>query len=310
MKKSICLLAILFCFMIAGCSNYKAPDKKEKNIGFKGDNIGIMVDINNNGSFEAWLDGKDMGKYSLDIEDYYSYNYKPNEIKDFPIYFSAEHNANGIHNLKIVYTKNEPLFKTVATGVVNASSGDSIMAFGDSITRGCKSTAGNNYPSQLSKITGRNVLNLGSDGSLLEGMDENSGYLRLQKAVAINPSVFIFEIGTNDLLLYSNPKEFAYYYDLAIRELKVKTNSKILCCSLLYTKDSSISVYLRQFKNPQSLYKRYNDEIKEISDKYGCKYVDLYTPFKSDTNLLSSDGMHPNDKGYLFIANLIAKSGL
>jgi len=79
--------------------------------------------------------------------------------------------------------------------VKNANpAGDAIVCFGDSLTYGTGAAEGQDYPSQLSRLLGRPVVNLGRPG------DTTAGALkRLDAVLAHNPRMVLLTLGGNDL---------------------------------------------------------------------------------------------------------------
>jgi lysophospholipase L1-like esterase len=45
-----------------------------------------------------------------------------------------------------------------------------------------------------------------------------------------------------------------------------------------------------------------NTEIQKIANEEGAVFVDIYTAFNGDLTLIGPDGLHPNEAGYLRMA--------
>jgi len=77
-----------------------------------------------------------------------------------------------------------------------SSQGENIICFGDSITFGAGAVHGNDYPSQLSKLLGQDVINVGRPGDTTV-----SALARLDNDVLTkNPYIVIVILGGNDSL--------------------------------------------------------------------------------------------------------------
>ena len=78
-----------------------------------------------------------------------------------------------------------------------------VVAFGDSLTAGFGSGGpGRDYPSVLSALIGREVINLGANGDTV-----SRAYGRIEKLEALSPSVVLLLLGGNDLLRRANLNE-------------------------------------------------------------------------------------------------------
>ena len=75
------------------------------------------------------------------------------------------------------------------------SAGQKIICFGDSLTYGTGASEGNDYPSQLSKMLARPVINAGRPGDTTA-----SALQRLEKDVlSYSPDIVLITLGGNDL---------------------------------------------------------------------------------------------------------------
>ena len=66
-----------------------------------------------------------------------------------------------------------------------------------------------------------------------------------------------------------------------------------------------IKVPERKFRTTQKI-ELYNQKLKEVALQNQIEFIDIFSRFNSTKEkYLSKDGIHPNEKGYQFIANQI-----
>lgn len=165
------------------------------------------------------------------------------------------------------------------------SQGSAIVCFGDSITRGHGASPGMDYPSQLSKLLGRPVVNAGKDG------DTTATALARIETVLLktDPRLVIIELGGNDFL-NSVRREITFHNLERIVKRCTDTGAMVV---ILHAK-------LGLFADP------YRDGFASIADKHNALLV---------TNTLKGilghpsrmyDQIHPNDVGYTLFAERVA----
>ncbi|MEY4602096.1 MAG: hypothetical protein RL292_37, partial [Candidatus Parcubacteria bacterium] len=86
-------------------------------------------------------------------------------------------------------------FKPEAKVANYPSSGDAIVAFGDSLIEGVGASEGNDMVSQLSKKIGEPIVNLGIAGNTTE-----QGLARVDRIAEYEPRVVLVLLGGNDYL--------------------------------------------------------------------------------------------------------------
>lgn len=99
-------------------------------------------------------------------------------------------------------------------------------------------------------------------------------------------------------------REFVSVYKAVIMELK-KSGCQVIACS---------TVYIDEKKFPGSLneYDNFNRALSDLSVKEKIRYLDIYSPLKSNVlklgwgKIYCYDHFHPNMGGYLIIAERIA----
>lgn len=101
-------------------------------------------------------------------------------------------------------------------------------------------------------------------------------------------------------------EKFKEEYEKLIKHL-IKDNIEPIIVSTTYLDD-------KKFLNSNLEYYKYNEILKKMAKKYGCKYIDLYNGLKYEVEnngfrfLYSYDNFHPNENGYKYIANLISRN--
>ncbi len=161
-----------------------------------------------------------------------------------------------------------------------------ILAFGDSLTRGTGAGRGEDYPSQLARLTGYTVINAGVPGELSE-----AGLKRLPRLLDEHqPDLVILCHGGNDIL----------------RNLDVGETEKNLRAMAQESRDAGAQVMLvavpakSLFLGDAELYERVADEMQLV----------LLSEVVADVlgeRELKYDTVHPNAAGYEVIAQKIAE---
>ena len=165
-----------------------------------------------------------------------------------------------------------------------------IIFLGDSLTDGCDI---NNYYGEYS------ASNRGIGGDTTYGLLD-----RLQvSAYDANPKVIVLLIGGNDILGGKSVESVCDNYEKIITGIQEHLpDTKIVWCSLNVLGDR---------------WAKYNDtcvicnqKIKMLAQKYGCSFVDLYTPLCNlETGEIyqeyTYEGVHLTDKGYLVVSSTL-----
>jgi acyl-CoA thioesterase I len=165
------------------------------------------------------------------------------------------------------------------------SKGQSIVAFGDSLTAGYGAGEGEDYPSKLSTLIGRSVVNAGVSGDTTQ-----QALARIDADVLEeNPRLVIVGLGGNDFL----------------QGVPIETTEANLRSIVRKIHDRGSMVLLLGYKFP-SLQKNYGAMYERVADDEECLVVeDLLDGILSDPSL-KSDEIHPNAKGYALLAERIA----
>ena len=202
-----------------------------------------------------------------------------------------------------------------------------INFLGDSITQGaCATTPGKNYVSKVGEILGCEVANFGVGGTRIAkrfGEDPFPEYFLLRaKKMRDADMVFVFG-GTNDYGHGDAP--FGTYEDKtsdtfcgAVRELTeyliAKYGKEKLCYILplpRYNQDNPLGDGSWLITSQRPALTCYVKAEKDILAEYGIDTIDLSDIFEipevdTPTELMQ-DGLHPNDKGHLLIAERVAE---
>ena len=181
------------------------------------------------------------------------------------------------------------------------------------------------YPALLQQMLGDNywVKNFGVSARTMLNKGDNPymNEMAWKDAVAFNPDIVIIKLGTND----SKPQNWQYGAefkndlkqmittlrpDLAQPQKKKGKKSK----NILPAKPQIIlCTPIPAFKSTWNI----NDSIiansiipiqQEVAHEYGLQVIDLHTLFADKSDLVQSDGIHPNEKGVKRMAEIIAET--
>lgn len=159
-----------------------------------------------------------------------------------------------------------------------------IVAFGDSLTEGAGASRGNDYPSQLSRKLGLEVINRGVGGNTTAQALE-----RLERDVlALNPGIVIVILGGNDFLR-GIPRE------------KVEEN---LAAIIQRLQAAGAVVVLGELRGNFAT-GDYGSMYRDLARRYGTALIpDLLDDILSHPGR-KADPIHPNDEGYRLLTDRI-----
>lgn len=165
------------------------------------------------------------------------------------------------------------------------SRGRTIIAFGDSLTAGYGAGEGEDYPSRLSAIAKRDVINAGVSGDTTE-----AALARLDAGVlTYDPKLVIVGLGGNDFL----------------QGVPMATTESNLRTIIRRIHERGAMVILLGYRFP-SLQNNYGEMYERVARDEQCLLVpDLLDGILTDSSL-KSDEIHPNAKGYALLAERIA----
>ena len=160
-------------------------------------------------------------------------------------------------------------------------SGANIISFGDSLTYGTGATKGMDYPSQLSRMMSRPIINAGVPGDTTA-----SALARLEKDVfSRSPRIVLITLGGNDL-------------KNGVAKEEARHNLKIIIKSI---QDLGALVVIGGIEVP-FWGKGFGEVYKQLSDELGAVLIpNIFEGIMGNRELMS-DRIHPNDAGYTMIA--------
>ncbi|MCK8044657.1 arylesterase [Shewanella sp. 1CM18E] len=162
-----------------------------------------------------------------------------------------------------------------------------ILAFGDSLTYGVGASKGQDYPSQLAKLSGFEVINAG-----VSGETTTQGAARLEALLnAHSPELLILLEGGNDFL----------------RNHSVQATKANLASMIEMAQSYQVPVVLVAVPQ-KSLFLSPSPIYAELADQYELVLVEDTLSNLLKTSAMKSDTIHLNDQGYLALANAILQA--
>lgn len=145
------------------------------------------------------------------------------------------------------------------------------------------------------------LINVGRSGARITDVVER----QLPLAIAARPAVISIWVGGNDVRHKIHPKGFERLLRGMLKALCEETNALVLIANLPEMERQpfarSASHNEREFLREQS--RLYNGIIERAANEFGAILVDLRTMSEMyDERFFCSDGLHPNDMGYMRIA--------
>ncbi|WP_294296162.1 GDSL-type esterase/lipase family protein [uncultured Chryseobacterium sp.] len=193
------------------------------------------------------------------------------------------------------------------------------LFFGDSITYGEYDGVFGGWVDILKRYAlqkyneGSNELilfNLGIGGETTEGLARRISYEMEARNSAGGNMVFI-GYGANDLAMKEGvqavePERFKANILTAVQKAQQYSEAIYLISILpISEKIDGIQTASGKLRSTSEILK-YNQLIKEIADENALYHLDFYSGFVADKEvLLSKDGVHPNEKGYGMMAEMV-----
>lgn len=161
--------------------------------------------------------------------------------------------------------------------------GENIVCFGDSLTHGTGASPGMDYPSQLSRLIGRPVINAG-----IPGDTTSTALTRLDRDVLDrSPRIVLITLGGNDLKNRQNRER-------TFRNLKTIITSIQNRGALVIVGGLDVPVWGGGFQ----------EQYRRVCDETGAVLVpDVLKGLLGNPDRMS-DAIHPNDAGYGIMAAL------
>ena len=165
------------------------------------------------------------------------------------------------------------------------------VILGDSLTEGYGVAQTAAFPALLQKKVDADKLNWKVISSGSSGSTSASGLQRIKWIAKDKPDVVLILLGSND----------------GLRGLKVEETEKNLNDTIDWAKKNNITVALGQLEVPPNYGKDYEKKFSAVYAKVAAKNKIQLAPFlldkvagQKDLNL--ADGIHPNEKGHLIVA--------
>lgn len=158
---------------------------------------------------------------------------------------------------------------------------DTIVCFGDSLTHGTGAKKGMDYPSQLSGLIGREIINAGVPGDTTA-----TALSRIDNILEKNPGIVLLTLGGNDLKNRVNK-------NTAFKNLEILINKLQDNGALVVLGGIDVPVWGRGF----------GDFYQELAEKTGSVLVPNVFEGIIGKRGLMSDPIHPNSEGYTIMAN-------
>lgn len=166
-------------------------------------------------------------------------------------------------------------------------SGEAIICFGNSITKGVGVSESYAYPSFLAELLNREVINAGVSGdttfTALKRMEEDV----LNK----NPALVVIELGGNDFLQKIPKRVTLTNLEEIIVRIQERGALVVLC-------DISGGHFLAGYRK----------EFKKLARKTHCLFVSGVLDGILNNSSLKSDYIHPNTEGYKLIAQRVNRA--
>lgn len=161
-----------------------------------------------------------------------------------------------------------------------------IVAFGDSLTAGYGTNAGESYPDYLQRDLNARGYHYSVVNAGISGNTTKDGLLRVSKVIALHPAIAIVAFGGNDGLR-----------GIPIRDTEM--NLKTIVSEL---QDAHIQVILGGITLPPNYGRAYISEFNEIYTKLAKQYRVPLLPFMLKDvygvpGAMQNDGIHASGKG-------------
>jgi len=194
-----------------------------------------------------------------------------------------------------------------------------ILFFGDSITQA--GVGPNGYITEFGKMLKEKGLSESYQltGAGIGGNKVYDLYLRLEEDVlAKNPTTVVIWVGVNDVWhkrsfgTGTDPDKFEKFYNALIKKLQARNIKVYICTPAVIGEKTDFSNELDGDLN------KYSSIIRDIAKKNSCPLIDLRRAFleynlahnaeNKSMNILTTDGVHLNDKGNRLVAEEMFKA--
>lgn len=193
-----------------------------------------------------------------------------------------------------------------------------IACLGDSITYGARvNHKTESYPARLQGILGEGykVENFGLGSATLIKAGRPNIWRKLEEVKVFKPHVVVILAGANDVMRYWGELDhFEEDYSSLIEALQnLPSTTRIVICTTLQLSLNTEGIGEKRLEIFRPLVPRFKEMRNRIL-KFGnvkqskkIRLLDLYPSLLDKPDLFyKADGIHPNKKGYLVIAKLVA----
>lgn len=225
----------------------------------------------------------------------------------FVLYFFFAYNYfyYRLHHVKINWPDNNHSYSFNE----KAKDQKTYVALGDSLTYGF---GADNYQDSWTYRTAQ-YLSVGGQGIKLKdfsypGYRVDNVSESLGPAIATKPDIVTLFVGVNDVHKLVPTADFKQKYDNILYRLTHETKARIYVINLPYLGGPTVLLPPYNYYFDMST-KRFNTDIKNLAEKYGATYVDLYSAtsaqFKKSGPYYAKDLYHPSAEGYKIWADII-----
>ncbi|MGV0970223.1 MULTISPECIES: SGNH/GDSL hydrolase family protein [unclassified Empedobacter] len=149
-----------------------------------------------------------------------------------------------------------------------------------------------------------NCFNLGIGGETTEGL-MNRFEVETKARLSPDENLVFFFYGANDLELVSFANFESNLFEVISQAKEFTPNIYVISILPISKKVDGIKIPDRKFRTTQKI-ELYNQKLKELALQNQIEFIDIFSRFNSTKEeFLSKYGIHPNEKGYQFIANQI-----
>lgn len=154
------------------------------------------------------------------------------------------------------------------------------------------------------------LFNLGIGGETTDGLVKRISN-EMEARNAVEGNVVFISYGANDLAIKEgvqmvNPEKFAANILTAIQEAKKYSNDIYLVSVLPFSGNVDGVVVASGKLRTNNEVLSYNQILKNSAAENSLHYIDFHSAFSDDKEvLLSADGVHPNEKGYGMMAEIV-----
>ena len=171
-----------------------------------------------------------------------------------------------------------------------------VVFMGDSITEEWS----NLYPEYF---TEKGYINRGIGGQTTPQM-----LIRFKRDVVdLKPEIVVVLAGTNDIAGNTGPSNAKMITDniFSMAEIAKAYQMKVVLSSILPVYEYD---WAREIKDPPSTIQAVNDALKQYASDQGLIYLDYFSSMVDERQGLNSDytsdGVHPNESGYILMSSL------